>query len=138
MCVLLLQVAACAALTNIPYIERIRDALLFERARLFEQLQQVSWLEPYPSQANFILCKVTEVRADHEPHEPRAERETAARVFVWYCLDKNDTVPSRRCEGCAGVLSHAHTTHTSSNPLQAGPRPQSVEACAKGHHVAVF
>jgi histidinol-phosphate aminotransferase len=58
-----LQVAACAALTNIPYIERVRDALLSERARLFEQLQQVSWLEPYPSQANFILCKVLEVRA---------------------------------------------------------------------------
>jgi histidinol-phosphate/aromatic aminotransferase/cobyric acid decarboxylase-like protein len=55
------QVAACAALTNIPYIERVRDALLSERARLFEQLQAVSWLEPYPSQANFILCKVLEV-----------------------------------------------------------------------------
>ena len=59
-----LQVAACAALTNIPYIERVRDALLSERARLFEQLQAVSWLEPYPSQANFILCKVLEVGAD--------------------------------------------------------------------------
>lgn len=62
-----LQVAACAALTNIPYIERVRDALLSERARLFEQLQQVSWLEPYPSQANFILCKVLEVRVWFEP-----------------------------------------------------------------------
>lgn len=39
----------------------MRDALLSERERLFEQLQQVSWLEPYPSQANFILCKVLEV-----------------------------------------------------------------------------
>jgi histidinol-phosphate aminotransferase len=39
----------------------VRDALLSERERLFEQLQQVSWLEPYPSQANFILCKVLEV-----------------------------------------------------------------------------
>jgi histidinol-phosphate/aromatic aminotransferase/cobyric acid decarboxylase-like protein len=56
------QVAACAALTNLPYINQVRDALLSERTRLFEQLQQVSWLEPYPSQANFILCKVLEVR----------------------------------------------------------------------------
>lgn len=40
----------------------MRDALLSERTRLFDQLQQVSWLEPYPSQANFILCKVLEVR----------------------------------------------------------------------------
>lgn len=56
------QVAACAALTNLPYINQVRDALLSERTRLFDQLQQVSWLEPYPSQANFILCKVLEVR----------------------------------------------------------------------------
>lgn len=56
------QVAACAALTNLPYIERVRDALLSERDRLFSALQQVSWLQPYPSQANFILCKVLEVR----------------------------------------------------------------------------
>lgn len=45
-----------------PYLNQVRDALLAERARLFEQLQGISWLQPYPSQANFILCKVQEVR----------------------------------------------------------------------------
>lgn len=67
---LCLQVAACAALTNLPYIERVRDALLSERERLFEQLQQVSWLQPYPSQANFILCKVLEVSGMDSSTEP--------------------------------------------------------------------
>jgi histidinol-phosphate/aromatic aminotransferase/cobyric acid decarboxylase-like protein len=57
-----LQVAACAALTNLPYINSVRDALLSERSRLFDELASISWLQPYPSQANFILCKVTEVR----------------------------------------------------------------------------
>ena len=30
-----------------------------ERSRLFNALQAVDGLEPYPSQANFILCRVT-------------------------------------------------------------------------------
>ncbi len=38
-----------------------RDALVSERERLFEQLQGVPFLQPYPSHANFILCKVTQV-----------------------------------------------------------------------------
>jgi histidinol-phosphate aminotransferase len=52
------QLAAIASL-------RDRDRLLANVARLVEQreqffavLQQIPWLEPYPSRANFILCKV--------------------------------------------------------------------------------
>lgn len=29
-----------------------------ERERLFNMLHSIDYLEPYPSQANFILCKV--------------------------------------------------------------------------------
>ncbi len=54
--------AACAALTNVEYLDTVRDALLAERGRLFEALSSISWLQPYPSEANFILCKVSEVR----------------------------------------------------------------------------
>jgi histidinol-phosphate aminotransferase len=32
--------------------------LIAERQRLFARLQSVSYLQPYPSQANFILCRV--------------------------------------------------------------------------------
>eukprot|EP00775_Hariotina_reticulata_P002731 gene2731-3028_t len=56
------EVAACAALTNLPYLDQVRDALLSERSKLFQALQDISWLQPYPSQANFILCKVLEGR----------------------------------------------------------------------------
>jgi histidinol-phosphate/aromatic aminotransferase/cobyric acid decarboxylase-like protein len=38
--------------------QSVRDALVSERDRLFLQLQQVPYLEPYPSHANFVLCKV--------------------------------------------------------------------------------
>ena len=38
--------------------QRVRDALVSERQILIEGLQQISFLQPYPSQANFVLCKV--------------------------------------------------------------------------------
>lgn len=56
------EVAACAALTNPGYLETVRNALVSERDRLFSLLKEVPFLEPYPSHANFILCKVKEGR----------------------------------------------------------------------------
>nr|BAL53502.1 hypothetical conserved protein [uncultured Chloroflexota bacterium] len=40
-------------------VQRIRE----ERERLFIQLQAIPYLQPYPSQANFILCRVHGVNA---------------------------------------------------------------------------
>ncbi len=53
------ETAACAALANPAYLERVRDALVQERGRLMAVLEGVQFLQPYPSSANFILCKVT-------------------------------------------------------------------------------
>lgn len=36
----------------------VRDKLIVERERLFTALSSMSFLEPNPSSANFILCKV--------------------------------------------------------------------------------
>lgn len=52
------EVAAVAALTNMPYLNRVKDALISERDRLYAQLCTVPYLQPYPSHANFVLCKV--------------------------------------------------------------------------------
>ena len=52
------ETAACAALTNPGYLETVRNALVAERGRLFDILAAVPFLEPYPSAANFVLCKV--------------------------------------------------------------------------------
>ena len=41
------------------HMQRVRDALVSERQALLEGLQSIPFLEPYPSQANFILCKVS-------------------------------------------------------------------------------
>ena len=56
------EVAAVAALSNIEYIDRVRNALVEERAVMFDGLKKLPYLEPYPSCANFILCKVTDER----------------------------------------------------------------------------
>lgn len=54
------EVAAVAALSNVEYINTVRDALVSEREVLFAALRdEVPYLEPYPSSSNFILCKVT-------------------------------------------------------------------------------
>ncbi|KAK1299141.1 hypothetical protein QJS10_CPB14g01234 [Acorus calamus] len=53
------EVSACAALQNPGYLERVKNALVQERERLFDLLKEVPFLKPYPSYSNFILCEVT-------------------------------------------------------------------------------
>lgn len=56
------EVAACAALTNPGYLDKVRNLLVDERKRLFKLLSEVPYLEPFPSESNFILCKVRRCR----------------------------------------------------------------------------
>ena len=42
--------------------------IIAERGRLFKLLGEFSWLKPYPSQANFILCTVSGERAKQLQH----------------------------------------------------------------------
>jgi len=54
------EVAAVAALSNVDYINTVRNALVGEREVLLDALRdEVPYLEPHPSSSNFILCKVT-------------------------------------------------------------------------------
>ncbi|KAI9201666.1 hypothetical protein LWI28_027029 [Acer negundo] len=53
------EVAACAALQNPTYLEKVKETLIQERERLFKLLVEVPFLNPYPSHSNFILCEVT-------------------------------------------------------------------------------
>ena len=50
--------AACASLADLAYLNHNVQLLRTERSRLLECLQAVPYLRPYPSQANFILCRV--------------------------------------------------------------------------------
>ncbi len=53
--------AAAAAQVSVQHageLEQIGRKITTERRRLFVGLQAIPWLAPYPSQANFILCRV--------------------------------------------------------------------------------
>jgi len=52
--------AAVVSLENVNQLEARTNLLISERERLYRELQKIPWLQPYSSQANFILCKVTD------------------------------------------------------------------------------
>lgn len=52
------SVAAIAALEDVASLVPIVDAIKNERRRLYDSLGEITYLRPYPSQANFILCRV--------------------------------------------------------------------------------
>lgn len=56
--------AAIVSLENIDYLESRTNLIITERERLYQLLQNITWIEPYPSQANFILCKVIDFDAE--------------------------------------------------------------------------
>jgi histidinol-phosphate aminotransferase len=55
--------AAYISMVNVEKVENITRLIRNERENLFDQLSNIPWLEPYPSQANFILNKVVGVDA---------------------------------------------------------------------------
>ena len=52
-------VAALAALKSYEALEDCRDKIVAERQLLAKRLERIAYLSPYPSQTNFILCRVT-------------------------------------------------------------------------------
>ena len=52
------MVAVEESLNDIDYLQSTVQKIIDERERLFFELEKISWLKPFPSQANFILCKV--------------------------------------------------------------------------------
>jgi histidinol-phosphate aminotransferase len=51
-------VAVEESLKDIDYLETTVGSIIEEREKLYEELQKVGWIKPFPSQANFILCLV--------------------------------------------------------------------------------
>lgn len=52
--------AALASLSDLEWLAANVAALRKERSRLFNLLNGISYLSPFPSQTNFILCRVSE------------------------------------------------------------------------------
>lgn len=79
-------VAGLASLDDLPFLQGRVAALKAERDRLFSELKQIPWLRPYPSQANFVLCRVegqtmAGPRTAVELHRQLAERGILVRYY---------------------------------------------------------
>ena len=73
-------VAVQESLKDIDYLMGTVKAIIAERGRLFEELEKIEWLEPIPSQANFILCSVLRGEAK-ELHQKLQDRGILVRYF---------------------------------------------------------
>lgn len=51
-------VAVEESMKDIEYLQSTVEKIIGERERLYKELEKIDWLKPYPSQANFILCRV--------------------------------------------------------------------------------
>jgi histidinol-phosphate aminotransferase len=59
--------AACAAAATMRNIDKTKvniERIIEQREVLYTELQKISWLQVYPSQTNFILCKVDGLEMD--------------------------------------------------------------------------
>jgi histidinol-phosphate aminotransferase len=73
------QVAVLESLKDIDHLRDTVRTIVAERERLFGELEGLGFLQPYPSEANFILCSV-------QKGEARSIHEALARkgIFVRY------------------------------------------------------
>jgi histidinol-phosphate aminotransferase len=65
------EVAVLASLADIDYHRGNIAKIIAERERLFNKLNELEWLDPYPSQANFVLCQVLKGSAKEIWHRLR-------------------------------------------------------------------
>ena len=63
------QIAALESLRDLDYLQQTIKAIVSERERLSAKLAQTGALSPWPSEANFVLCPVTNNRASGIYHE---------------------------------------------------------------------
>jgi histidinol-phosphate aminotransferase len=63
------QIAALESLRDLDYLQQTIKAIVSERERLSAKLAQTGALSPWPSEANFVLCSVTNNQASGIYHE---------------------------------------------------------------------
>lgn len=74
------SVAAQVSLDHVDELSKIVELLTTERQRLFMSLQAIPYLQPYPTQANFILCKVI----GRDAAELKSQLATQHGIFIRY------------------------------------------------------
>jgi histidinol-phosphate aminotransferase len=73
--------AALASLSDLAYLQANVRAIQDERQLLYDGLSSIPYLQPYPSRANFILCKVTGCDAAALKHYLATQHGILVRYF---------------------------------------------------------
>ena len=74
------SMAAQVSLEHADELAEIVELLKSERARLFSELQKITYLKPYPTRSNFILCQVI----GRDAAELKAQLAQQYGVFIRY------------------------------------------------------
>lgn len=74
------MLAAQISMEHVDELKETVERLKAERRRLFDALQEISYLKPYPTQANFILCQVV----GRDAAELKARLAQEHGVFIRY------------------------------------------------------
>ncbi|MHB8104793.1 MAG: histidinol-phosphate transaminase [Dehalococcoidales bacterium] len=74
------EIAVRESLADFYYLQSRVKAIISERTRLFNELEEIPWLKPYPSKANFIYCAI--LRGDaSEIHQRLQKKGILVRYF---------------------------------------------------------
>ena len=74
------EIAVRESLTDLDYLQGKVKAIVSERARLLKGLENIQWLKPYQSHANFIFCDVLKGNAG-ELHKALQKKGILIRYF---------------------------------------------------------
>jgi histidinol dehydrogenase len=98
------SLAAVASLDALPALLVNVAKIKAERERLLTELERVEWLRPYPSQANFILCRV-DGRSALDVKERLAQQGVLIRYFDTPLLQNYIRISVGRPEDTAVLLA---------------------------------
>ena len=101
------EIAIRESLADINFLQDKVEALIKERARLFKELKNISWLKPYPSQANFIYCAILKGNAS-EIHLKLQKKGVLVRYFDKPLLQNSLRISVGRPEHTDALIKALH------------------------------
>jgi len=101
-------IAVRESLNDLEYLQGRVKAMIDEREKLFTELSRIKWLKPYPSQANFIFCKVLEGSAG-EIHQKMQNKGILIRYFDKPLLRNGIRVSIGKPEHTEALIKTLHT-----------------------------
>jgi len=120
--------AAIASLHDLDFLAGNVEKIRTERARLFDALQTVPFLQTFPSQSNFILCKVSG-RSAPELKEDLARRGVLVRYYATPLLENTIRVSVGRPQDTDSLLLALAEI---SGDLQIRPAGQPTQTAGSG------